>query len=73
MILHETPYTYKDLWWILYRVFSSAKTIGVRNKAKYYNVSCAFDIEVSSFYENDEKRSCMYIWMLGLGGYCVIG
>lgn len=73
MMLHETPYTYKDLWWILYKVFSSAKTIGVRNKAKYYNVSCAFDIEVSSFYENDEKRACMYIWMLGLGGYCVIG
>lgn len=73
MVLHETPYTYKDLWWILYKVFSSAKTIGVRHKAKYYNVSCAFDIEVSSFYENDEKRACMYIWMLGIGGYCVIG
>lgn len=73
MVLHETPYTYKDLWWILYKVFSSAKTIGVRKKAKYYNVSCAFDIEVSSFYENDEKRACMYIWMLGLDGYCVIG
>lgn len=73
MELCETPYTYKDLWWILYKVFSSAKTIGVRKKAKYYNVSCAFDIEVSSFYENDEKRACMYIWMLGLGGYCIIG
>lgn len=73
MVLHETPYTYKDLWWILYKVFSSAKTIGVRNKAKYYNISCAFDIEVSSFYEDNEKRACMYIWMLGIGGYCVIG
>lgn len=73
MELHETPYTKADLWWILYKVFSSAKLIGVRNRTKYINVSCAFDIEVSSFYEYDEKRACMYIWMLGLGGYCVIG
>lgn len=73
MELHETPYTKADLWWILYKVFSSARLIGTRSKAKYINVSCAFDIEVSSFYENDEKRACMYIWMLGLGGYCVIG
>ena len=73
MELHETPYTKKDLWWILYKVFKSAKLVGVRQRAKYLNVPCAFDIEVSSFYENEEKRACMYIWMLGLGGYCVVG
>lgn len=73
MKLHETPYTKADLWWILYKVFNSAKLVGVRQRAKYVNVPCAFDIEVSSFYENDEKRACMYIWMLGLGGYCVVG
>ena len=73
MELHETPYTKSDLWWILYKVFSNAKLVGVRNRAKYINVPCAFDIEVSSFYDNGEKRSCMYIWMLGIGGYCIIG
>lgn len=73
MELHETPYTKSDLWWILYKVFSDARLIGVRNRAKYINVSCAFDIEVSSFYDDGEKRACMYVWMLGLGGYCVIG
>lgn len=73
MVLDETPYTYKDLWIVLYKAFHGTKCVGVRNRAKYYNVPCAFDIEVSSFYENDEKRACMYIWMLGLNGYCVIG
>lgn len=73
MVLHDKPYTKADLWWIMYKVFSSAKLVGVRNRAKYINVSCAFDIEVSSFYDDGEKRACMYIWMLGLGGYCVVG
>ena len=73
MELHETPYAISDLWWILYKVFSASRVVGVRNRAKYINVSCAFDIEVSSFYENGEKRACMYIWMLGIGGYCITG
>lgn len=73
MELHETPYTRKDLWWILYKVFHTAKLVGVRKRAKYINVACAFDIEVSSFYDGGEKRACMYIWMIGLGGYCVVG
>ena len=73
MELHETPYTRKDLWWIMYKVFHTAKLVGVRKKARYINVACAFDIEVSSFYDGGEKRACMYIWMIGLGGYCVVG
>lgn len=73
MELHETPYAISDLWWILYKVFSTSRVVGIRNRAKYINVSCAFDIEVSSFYENGEKRACMYIWMLGIGGYCITG
>ena len=73
MELHETPYAIIDLWWIMYKVFHSAKLVGVRHRAKYINVPCAFDIEVSSFYDGDEKRACMYIWMLGIGGYCVVG
>lgn len=73
MVLDETPHTKKDLWIVLYKAFKNAKCVGVRNRAKYYNVPCAFDIEVSSFYDDGDKRACMYIWMLGLNGYCVIG
>lgn len=57
----------------MYKVFHTAKLVGVRKKARYINVACAFDIEVSSFYDGGDKRACMYIWMIGLGGYCVVG
>lgn len=57
----------------MYKVFHTAKLVGVRKRAKYINVACAFDIEVSSFYDGGEKRACMYIWMIGLGGYCIVG
>ena len=39
----------------------------------YGNVASVFDIEASSFYENDEKRSIMYAWVFGLNGKCMFG
>lgn len=40
----------------------------------YYNCSCAFDIETTSFIDsNNEKSATMYIWMLGINGLCMIG
>ena len=74
MELHYEPYTISDLWWILYKAFYHSKPIKVRGKDYYYSVPCAFDIETSSFIDiNGEKAACMYIWMLGINGYCVIG
>lgn len=46
---------------------------GRSKKCKYFNAPCAFDIEASSWYENGEKRACMYIWQLGVCGVCIIG
>lgn len=45
---------------------------------EYYNVPAAFDIEVSSFYQNGEKapenkRAIMYIWMFGIGNKVTYG
>lgn len=37
------------------------------------NIPCVFDIEVSSFYEGDEKRACMYAWVFGMNGRCIRG
>ena len=73
MVLHEEPYTVSDLWWILYKVFYNETPKGNYKREWYYNVSCAFDIETTSCIINDEKYAFMYIWMLGLDGYCVIG
>ena len=45
----------------------------------YYNIPCAFDIETSSFYENNEfnqlnsKVGIMYEWTFGIGGEIIIG
>lgn len=38
-----------------------------------YNIPCSFDIETSSFYENDEKRVIMYIWQFCFNGRVIIG
>ena len=47
----------------------------IKNSKKIYyaNISTAFDIETSSFYEGEEKRACMYAFVVGIGGYIVTG
>lgn len=50
-----------------------AKRYKSNRKIEVYNVPAAFDIETTSFYEGKKKRSCMYIWMLGINGLCMIG
>lgn len=44
-----------------------------KNKITYLNVASGFDIETTSFYENGEKRACMYAWCFGLNGRICIG
>lgn len=39
----------------------------------YYNVPCAFDIEVSSFMQNEEKKASMYIWQFGILNWVTCG
>ena len=44
------------------------------NRAGYYlNIPASFDIETTSFYEQDNKRASMYVWMLGINGINIIG
>lgn len=42
-------------------------------KASLSNVPAVFDIEASSFYEGNEKKCCMYAWVFGLNGRCILG
>lgn len=39
----------------------------------YLNVPISFDIEVSSFYEGEDKRACMYAFVFGFNGRAVLG
>ena len=40
-----------------------------KKKTWYLNVAASFDIETTSFYNQDgEKRACMYVWMVCIHG-----
>ena len=42
-------------------------------KVDYYNIPVCFDIETSSFYQDNEKKACMYIWMFSIDDNIIIG
>lgn len=73
MELHTESYTKADLWWIMYKTFHTVTPKGTYKKEWFYSVPCAFDIETTSIMVDEEKYSFMYIWMLGINGYCIIG
>lgn len=52
-------------------LFSNVK-VYKHKKKQWYNISNAFDIETTSFYEGDEKRAIMYVWQWAIGTDLVI-
>ena len=55
-------------------IFNGLEIINTYKKVKYYNVPASFDIETSSFISDySEKTAIMYVWTLGINGYCFIG
>lgn len=42
-------------------------------KGQIGNVASVFDIEATSFYDNEQKRACMYAWVFGINGKCIRG
>ena len=47
--------------------------VNTNKNIHYYNVPAAFDIEVSSFYQDDEKKACMYVWQFGILNWVTYG
>lgn len=73
MELHEERYSVSELWWILFKTMYFATPKGDYRRIYYYNKACAFDIETTSTIINDKKYAWMYVWMLGIDGYCIVG
>ena len=67
-----TRYTIDDLPAILESI-TEDDCIFDGHKDYFYNVPCSFDIETSSFYQDNEKRACMYVWMFGIAGAVIVG
>lgn len=69
-------YNYNDIENILKKYnlkkYSKAKTKN-SEKISYYDIPMAFDIETTSFYEDDEKRAIMYIWQMAIFDNVIIG
>ena len=53
---------------------AKVKSFELHSYKGYVDVSSAFDIETSSFYdEQGDKAACMYVWTFGLRGYVTYG
>ena len=57
----------------LNQIKKSAEIIKKNRNVSYYNIPVSFDIETSSFYDNNEKRACMYVWAMCINGYYYTG
>lgn len=67
----EVLYKPSDIKQILDGIDKS-NTVKTNKKIQYYNFPVSFDIEVSSF-NKDGKSACMYVWMMCIDGYVILG
>lgn len=73
-ISHDKVIYFDDVHADLKALFKNVdRDIRKKWKVEYYNIPVCFDIETSSFYEYNEKRACMYIWMFSIDDNIIIG
>lgn len=48
-------------------------TVKTSKGIEYVNVPCSFDIETTSFKVGEDKRACMYAYVLGINGNFIFG
>lgn len=54
-------------------IFNKAKIVKRRKKPNVYDISTSFDIETTSYQQQEEKMAFMYIWQFSLDGLVVYG
>lgn len=54
-------------------ILSPIEFVKYRKKQTISNAPSVIDIEASSFYEDGQKRACMYAWVFGINGRCIRG
>ena len=73
-ISHDEVFYYDNVYTDLDELFTPVnRKTNKKWKVEYYNIPVTFDIETSSFYDQDEKRACMYIWMFSIDDQIIIG
>lgn len=74
LLYSEKIYNYTQIAEILKRCRTYFRFSCVNTKHKYFNVPAAFDIESSSFYDhNGKKTGLMYCWTFGIYGLVIFG
>lgn len=67
-------YKIEKLKGMLAEIFDNQEIINTYKKVSYFNMPVSFDIETTSFISDySEKAAIMYVWTLGINGYCFIG
>ena len=55
------------------QIFDNAKIVQKRHNPDVYDLATSFDIETTSYQQQDEKIAFMYIWQFSLNGLVVYG
>lgn len=66
-------YDHEQILEIMEKIRDNIPIVRKNKYTKYVNIPIAFDIETSSFYINDIKYSCMYLWSFCIYDYTIIG
>lgn len=73
--IQESPhYFYPDVdWQTIEDELEQTATLSNSRRIKYFEVPIAFDIEVTSYKQGEDKYAWMYCWQLSIQGYVILG
>lgn len=74
MLSASKIYKPNEIDYVLTQALNDVKIVNNNKKQSYYNMPVSFDIETSSFSTQcGKKHACMYVWMMSINGYIIVG